>query len=208
MAEAADTEHGEALSTGKIHLPEGPVDSHAGAQERCCLNRGKVIGNPHCVACWRLYILRVAAVDRDTRDLLLQAKVFVALAAEFTFTARIVNPRDAYAVSDFEVPYRRASLDHAAGDFVTQDQRLFDDSGQLHPVAVGHMQVRMTNPAGFDFDQYLIGVGLGPRNLFDGEGRLEFVEDGGSHRRTWYQRSSRGFVGQDSTARRKNSTAL
>jgi len=141
MAETTDSEDGETFSWAKTHLSESPKDSHARAEKWGGLNRGKAIGNLHNVACRGLYIFCIAAIDRDARDLLFPAKVFVSLAAKLALATGVVNPWDADTISDFEGLDGCAPFDHTTGDFVAEDKGLLDDAGELHPIAVGHVYV-------------------------------------------------------------------
>jgi hypothetical protein len=92
-----------------------------------------------------------------------------------------MDPGNAHAVSDLKVLYPLASLNDTTGNFMAQDHRPFNDPRELYPVAVGNVQVGMAYPAGFDFDQHLIGARLRLGDLFDRKWLFEFVQDSGLH---------------------------
>ena len=139
------------------------------------------IGNFQRVAGGGLNEFRVSAIHGYASDLLLDAEILVAFAAEFTFAAGPVHPRNAHAVADFQIFDRRAFFHDAACDFVSEDQRSFDDANELWPIAIGHVQIRMADATRFDLDQHFVRAGLRLRDLFDAQWRFEFAQDGGFH---------------------------
>jgi hypothetical protein len=63
-----------------------------------------------------------------------------------------------------------------------EDQWFFGDGDELRPIAVGHVQIRVADAASFDFDQHFMRVWLRSRDVFDGQGLFELVQDGCLHR--------------------------
>ena len=112
---------------------------------------------------------------------LFQAEVFIPLAAEVTLVTGPVNPRDTHSVIDLQLANGRALLDHAPGNLVAKNERLLDDSGQLHPVRIGNMQIGVAHPAGFYCDEDFTFLGSRPIDFLNGEGLFEFVEDSSLH---------------------------
>jgi len=79
---------------------------------------------------------------------------------------------------------RGTYLGNATGDFVPQNQRPLSDTGELRPIAVGYVEIRMTNATGFQSDQDFSSLQHRTRNILKYKRLFEFVEDGGLHRFT------------------------
>jgi hypothetical protein len=92
-----------------------------------------------------------------------------------------VQPRNADAIADLQIFNGGAFFHDAAGDFVSEDERFFDDARELRPVGVGQVQIGVAYAAGFDFDQHFVRGGLGLRDLFDAQWGFEFAQYGGFH---------------------------
>ena len=88
---------------------------------------------------------------------------------------------DAGTIADLQLANRSAFLDHAPRDFVAQYHRFLHDARQLRPIAIGHVQVRMTNSASLHFDQHIIVLEFRPLDFFHRQRLLEFVEDSSLH---------------------------
>src|SRR6202046_2324657 len=142
------------------------IDRDSSAEKRRRLNERKIVRNLRCMAGGRLHKFREAPVNRDSRNLLLHAQVFVSFAAEFTFTARPVEPRNANSIADLEVAYRRALLANGSGDVVPENPRLFPDACQLGPVPVGYVQIGMAHSAGFHLNEHVAVMEFRPMDIF------------------------------------------
>src|ERR1700735_2950293 len=151
------------------------------AEKRRRLNEREILRNLRCMARRRFHKFREAPVHGDARDLLLHAQVFIAFAAEFTFAARPVEPRDPNSITDLEVAYGSPLFNDGPGDFVAEYHRLFHDACQLGPVAVGHMQIGMAYSAGLDLDQHIALVKLRPIDIFNRQRLFEIVQDSSLH---------------------------
>ena len=101
------------------------------------------------MACRRSQKLGKAAIDRHPRNFLLHAKIFVSLPAKFTFPARPMDPWHADPVADLEFS-RGSFFNDMAHNFMPEDERLFCDSSELGPFAIGKVHIRVTNSASFD----------------------------------------------------------
>src|ERR1700731_2810212 len=131
---------------------------------------------------WSFYEFSISPIHRHAGYLLLNTKVFIPLAAEFTFLTGPVHPRNTNAVSEFQMIDGCALFHNATGDFVPEDQWSFGDRNDLRPIAIGHVQIRMAHATRFHLDQHFLRVGLGPSDVFDSQLLFEFVQDGGLHR--------------------------
>jgi hypothetical protein len=69
-----------------------------------------------------------------------------------------------------------------AGDFVPEDEREFGVALEEIPIGGGEVEIGVTDAAGVDFDEHLVGGGFGKGQLLKDEGLAELVEDGGAHR--------------------------
>src|SRR5271155_3036203 len=181
LTEAADAKDRQTLARLDFGVLQGAIHRDAGAEKRRGVAGGKLRGNFQRVAGRSFDEFREAAVHGDAGDLLFDAEIFIAFAAEFAFAAAPVEPGDADAVADLQIFDGCAFSHDAAGNFGTEDQRFFDDAHQLRPIGIGQMQIGMAHAAGFDFDQDFVRGGLGLLDLFDIQGRFEFAQDGGFH---------------------------
>src|SRR5438270_586274 len=128
-----------------------------------------------------LDVFGIAAIHGASSDLLLDAKVFMAFAAELTFAAGPMDPRHANAVARLEIAHSVADFRDAAGNFMARNQRYLGDPAELLPVAFDDVQIGMADAAGFDFDQYIVLARRWALNLFYRQRLLEFVQDCGFH---------------------------
>jgi len=105
----------------------------------------------------------------DAGDALTHAQILVAFAAKFTLPACPVHPGHANPVADVYILHFilhcGAPLHHTAYDFVSEDQRFLYDAGKLRPVAIGHVQIGMTDAANLHLDQDLVRGRLGPGHI-------------------------------------------
>src|SRR6266436_3910787 len=181
MSQAAHSKYRQPLTRRYPCLFEGAIDGHSCAKQRRSLDGGKTIGNLQRVACWRLHKLHVPTIDRHTRYLLLGAQVLIPFQAQFTLAARPVHPRNSNSISNLQIVDVSALFDHAARNFVAEDERSLHDCRQLTPISIGYMQVGMAHSAGFHFDQDIAGLQLRSRDFFEYQGLLEVMQDGGLH---------------------------
>lgn len=141
VTETADTENRQALAGLYARVSQGAKNSDAGAEERRRVRTGKRVRNFHGVARGSFDELGVAAVNGYARDFLLDAEILIALAAEFTFAARPVQPGNADTIAKIERIDGRTFFDDTTGYFVAEDQRPFGDGHELGPITIGEMQV-------------------------------------------------------------------
>jgi hypothetical protein len=92
-----------------------------------------------------------------------------------------MDPRYADAVSDLHTLHRRADLDNGTDYFVPEDKRLFDDPGQLRPIAICDVQVGVAHAANFNLDQNFAFRGFGNRNILNRKRRHEIAKYGSFH---------------------------
>src|SRR5215469_4813679 len=126
-----------------------------------------------------LHVLCEAAVHHHSGNLLLGTEIFIAFPAKFAVATGPVNPGDADPVSHPELSDIAAFFDYVAGDFMPEDYRLLGDGRELRPVAVGNMQIRMADSAGFHPNENLVRFWYRARNVLKGEGHLELMQDSG-----------------------------
>jgi hypothetical protein len=182
VTEAADTENRQTLSGSDVGMPQGTIDRNSRTEERRSVDTGKSVGDLQSMTRGSLDEFCVSSVHAHPGNLLFDAEILIAFTAELAFAAGPVYPGNANSVADFEVIDGVAFLYHAAGDFVPQDQGLLGDGNDLRPIAIGHVQIRMTDATRFHFDQHLVRVGLWINHVFDGQWRFEFAQNGCSHR--------------------------
>jgi hypothetical protein len=163
-------------------LSQGSVDRDSGTEERRGGNAGESFWNLQGMTRGSLHELRVSAVHGDAGDLLFDAEILIAFAAELAFAASPMHPRNTYAVADLQVIDRGAFLYHATGDFVPEDQGFLRDRNELRPIPIRHMQVRVADAARFHLDQNIVYSRLWLIDLFYAQRRFEFAQDGGFHR--------------------------
>src|SRR6476661_4810642 len=60
---------------------------------------------------------------------------------------------------------------------MSNDERQLGDAGELFPVTIGYMQIRMADTAGFHLDQDFAFVGLGTFDFLNHEWLFQFVQD-------------------------------
>src|ERR1700683_544198 len=128
-----------------------------------------------------LYEFRIPTVYGHTRNLVLLAEILIAFAAEIAFTTSPVHPRNTHTVADFQIVNSGTFFYNVTSDFVPENQAFLDNGNKLRPIALGQMQIRMTYPARFHFDQYFLRSGFWPINVFDSQRLFEFTQDGGFH---------------------------
>src|SRR5580700_10147187 len=112
------------------------IDCDSGAEQRRRLDARETIRDFGGMTRRCLDEFRIAAIHGYTCNLLFDAEILVAFAAELTCAARPVQPRNAYTIADFQALDRCAFLDYATGNFVPEDQRSLGDAQQLRPIAI------------------------------------------------------------------------
>jgi len=118
-----------------------------------------------------------ASINRTAGDDLRRAQVLVSFSADLAFAAAPIYPGHSHTIADFQVADFRTSLDNAADDLVTQDERPLDECRQLRPVTLGNMEIGVAYSSRFYFDQDLIGAGVWSLDVFYRQGLLEFSQD-------------------------------
>jgi hypothetical protein len=139
-----------------------------GTKQRRSLLGGKRVRNLDYVAGWGLGKFGISAIRRDAGDALTHTQILVAFAAKLTLPACPLDPRHSDALAYLYTLDCRASLYHPAYDLVAEDQRLLYNAGQLRPIAVGHVQIGMTDAANLYFDQDFVLGTLRPRHFLQG----------------------------------------
>ena len=181
LAQAADTEDRQTLAWLDFGVLQGAIHRDTGAEQRRGIGRGKLLRNFQRVAGRSFDEFGEASIHGDAGDLLLDAEIFVAVAAEFTFAATPVQPGDADAIADLEIVNGGSFFHDAACDFVAEDERFFDDARELGPIGIGQVQIGVADATGFDGDQDFVRAGLGLRDIFDAQRGFEFAQYGGFH---------------------------
>ena len=114
---------------------------------------------------------RITSVDHDTRDALAHTQILIAFLAKLTLPAGPLQPGHAYPIANLDTLHLGSAFYHTADDFVSQNQWLLYDAGELRPIAIGQVEIGMTCARTTDFKQNLSRAGLGNRN-FPKFGRL------------------------------------
>jgi hypothetical protein len=145
----------------------------------------------------RFQKLGEATIHSHSGNFLFYAEIFMALLAEGALAAGPVNPGDASPVANLQITNRGAFLNDPTGNLVTEDQRSLCDRGELRPIPIGKVQVRVADAASLDLDENLVRVEFRPRNLFEHERLFEFVQDCGlhAHLSVYHKQSAEKFRG-------------
>ncbi len=118
----------------------------------------------------------MAALQVDTGRLIILAKFLLAAQAPFAATATFLHPADADAVSHFASGNPRAKFDNFADRFVPEH------SGKLQrKQTVRQMNVGIAQATSMNFDDDLIGAGLGSFPTFYFPGSVDGGDYGGFH---------------------------
>src|ERR1700722_3950591 len=157
------------------------MDGNPSAEQRSGLLRAQIAGNSGAMRSRRFHKFGVAAVHGHTGNLLTNAKVLVAFAAELTFSASPMVPGHADAVADLHIVRSRTHLNNRTDHFVPQDQRLLDDCGQLRPVAIRDVQIGVAHAANFNLDQNFALCGVGKGYILNRKWSLEVAEHSSFH---------------------------
>ena len=181
MSQSAQSKYCQALAARESRLFERAIHCDPGAKKRRRFERRKTSRDFYRVACGGFHEFRIAAIHRHSRNFLLDAEIFVSFSAELALAARPVNPGHADSLTQFQFSNRGALFGYASRDFMSENQRVLDDLRKLRPIAIGNVQIRVANTARLHLDQNFVRAGLGAFDVFDFEGLLEVVKDGGSH---------------------------
>jgi hypothetical protein len=122
-----------------------------------------------------------SAIHTDPGNTLAGAQVLVALSARFTFATGPVDPGHSNSVAGPHPGDRSALVDDATYDFVSENEGLFDDWGELRPVTVGDVEIGVANSTSFHSHQNLSGGRLRVSCPLNDECLLEFVEYSSLH---------------------------
>src|SRR5208337_1835791 len=160
VAESAHAEYRQSLPGSNLCPFEGAMHSNSRTKQRRRLLGGKRVRNLHYMAGWSLGKFRIPAIDHDARDALTHAQILVAFLAKLTFPACPLDPGHSHPFANVHTLDSRASLHHPAYDLVPQNQRFLYNAGQLRPVALGHVQIGMTDTANLYLDQHFVHAGL------------------------------------------------
>src|SRR5215813_2475323 len=156
-----------------------------------------------------LHKFGISAIDGHPGNFLTWTKVLAAGLAEFTLPATPMNPRHTDEISHLEISHSTAHLDDSACDFVPENQRPFNNGGELPPIAVCHVHVRMAGAACIHLNQNFVAGGSRALHVLERQRLSEFSQDGGFHASTSENEGrKRRKVTYGLTPRRKNSTAL
>ena len=98
------------------------------AQKSGAASIAESLRNFRGVACRSFDVFRESSIHGYASNLLLDAEIFVAVAAELAFAAAPMQPGYADSIADFEIFHGGAFFDDAAGDFVAEYQRFFGDA--------------------------------------------------------------------------------
>jgi hypothetical protein len=109
-------------------------------------------------------VLLEGPVDGITRQRGILAKRLIRLLAEFTSETRPVQPLDAGVIANLEFSDEIALGYHDAGALMSADERHLDWEG---PVAFHGVEVGVADARVADFDEDLVGAGLGDRDLLE-----------------------------------------
>ena len=139
VTEAADAENRQTLACLDFGVLQGTIDRDPRAEKRCRVDAGKPVRNLQGMTRGSLHEFCVAAIYGYSSNLLFDAKILIAFAAEFAFAAGPVHPRDANAIANFQVIDGGAFFHNSASDFVSKDQGRLGNGNDLRPIAVGHV---------------------------------------------------------------------
>ncbi len=103
LAQAADAEDRQTLAWLDFGVLESAIHGDACAEKRRGIARRKLLGNFQRMTRGSFDEFREAAVHGDAGDLLFDAEILIALAAELTFAAAPVQPGDADAIADLQI---------------------------------------------------------------------------------------------------------
>src|SRR5579859_6607558 len=181
MAKSPDAENRQPLSALRLGLHDGAIDRDSGTKQRRGLRRRNRVRNSCCVARRGFDELRVAAVHGHAGNFLFHTEVLIAFAAKLAFAARPVNPWHANPVADFEFADARPNLNHLARNLMSHDKGQFGNAGELYPVALGNVQVRMADATSFHLDQNFVLAGDGALDFLNHHGLFQFMQDCGLH---------------------------
>src|SRR5579859_6101945 len=91
--------------------------------------------------------------------------------------ARVAEPRHRDTLADGHLGYGRSEVDHDPDAFVAWDEGW---RGLHRPVAVGGVDVGVTEPGGLNLDEDLSRLELPAGYVLDTEGRVELMDDRGA----------------------------
>ena len=86
-----------------------------------------------------------------------------------------MNPRKADTVIVLELMNGAASFNHAAGDFMSEDERQLRNRSELGPISIRYMQIRMTNAASFHLNEDVARLQRRTGNILKRQRFLEFM---------------------------------
>src|ERR1700745_820728 len=139
VAQAANAENRQPLAWADSSVFQGAIDCDARAEERRGVDAGKSVGNLQRMSRGGLYEFSVSPIHSYTGDLLFRTAIFISLAAELTFPTGPMHPRNANAISEFQVIDGCTFFYDAAGDLMPEDQRFLHDRNDLRPIATGNV---------------------------------------------------------------------
>lgn len=135
---------------------ERTINGEPRAEKRRGFEPGKSIRNFHDVRSGGFYELGISPIDADAGDFLTGAQIFVSRAAEFTFAAAPVDPRNPNMIADLKIAHGIAHLNDATRHFMAEYEGLLDDWRQLGPVAICHVNIGVADAACLDLNQYFL----------------------------------------------------
>lgn len=119
-------------------------------------------------------ILLECPINRIPRQLRIRAERCVGLSAELALPARSVQPLNTGLVADLELGDELALGDDDSRAFVAAHEWHFDGD---RPVAHHGVEIGVADSGVADFDENLVGTGLGDGDLFVDERAADFFGD-------------------------------
>jgi hypothetical protein len=174
VAETSDAEDRDPLAGHDPGHLDRLVRRDSGAGQRCGVEGGHRVRDLDHVGRVGHGVLGERAVDGVAAVALLLTQGLPATHAVVAVPAGVAEPRDRDPVAELPVGDTLAQRGDHAHALVSRHER----RGRLHrPVAVGGVDVGVTQAAGLHPHQHLARTGLGNRTLLDLQGRIESGDD-------------------------------
>jgi hypothetical protein len=141
VTEPSDAKNRQMLTWLEFGLLQGSIDRNSGTEKRRGVDAGESFRNLQGMTRGSLHEFRVSAVHRNASDLLFNAEILFAFAAELAFAAGPVHPGNAYAVANLQMIDRGAFFYDPTGNFVPENQGSLGDRNELRPISIGNVQV-------------------------------------------------------------------
>src|ERR1700756_2711886 len=162
MPKPADSKHGHALVRLRIGPAEPAINGIPGAEDRCGLLVGNLVGNQVRSVGVHQHVLGVPALRFAPRALQIGAEHPAPALAPFAASAGGLNPRGAHAVAYLPCGHVRSRGNDLA------DRLVAEDSGKWSwKVSERLVHIGIADAACVHLHQHLTGAGLRLRNIFD-----------------------------------------